>query len=185
MLNVYDPVEVPVPMIVSAVPVVVALALEGVVEICEASDEAALDRIPENSDANELETLESVAVATILESSELKDDAMSDNAAEASEVAAGAYPVVLAEASDSTEDATLETSEATDETTLLMFSLEVAEAVEAVGAVPVPEYAVVASAPSLVPVRVVLAEFVEGVGRTPPKRPLELEVLEVSEDVEL
>lgn len=126
-------------MIDSAVPVVVALALGGAVEICEASDEAALDRIPENSEAKELETLESVAVATMLESSELRDDAMFDSAAEASVVVDGAEPVVLAEASESTEDATLEISDATDETTLLKFSLVLAVGLEVMGAVPVPE----------------------------------------------
>lgn len=123
----------------SAVPVVVALALDGVVEIFEASEEAALDKIPENSEAKEPETFESVAVATMLESSELREDAISESAAEASVVVDGAGPVVFADASEITEEATLEISDATDETTLLRFSLLVVVGPEVIGAVPVPE----------------------------------------------
>lgn len=138
VLKVYDPVDVPVPTMDSAVPVVVALALEGVVEIFVAREEAALDKMPENSDAKELDTLESVAVATILESSELREDAISESAAEASVVVEGADPVVLADASEITEEATLEISDATDETTLLR-SLVVVVGFGVIGAVPVPE----------------------------------------------
>lgn len=176
VLNVYDPVEVPVPMIDSAV--VVALALGGVVDIWVASDEAALDRIPENSEANELEILESVAVATMLESSELNDEAMSDSAADALPVAAGAapVPVVLVEASETT----LEISDLTDETTLLRSSLEVPVGLEVIGAVPVPEYELVAAALSLEP-EPEPEPVIERVGRIPPRRPSELEV---GDDVE-
>lgn len=139
VLKVYDPVDVPVPTIDSAVPVVVALTLEGVVVVIfEASEEAALDKMPENSEAKELDTFESVAVATMLESSELSEDAISESAAEASVVVDGAGPVVFADASEITEEATLEISDATDETTLLR-SLLVAVGLGVIGAVPVPE----------------------------------------------
>lgn len=137
VLKLYEPVDVPVPTMDSAVPVVVALALDGVVVIFEASEEAALDKMPENSEAKEPETLESVAVATMLESSELKEDAISESAAEGFVVVEGADPVVLADASEITDEATLETSDATDETTLLR-SLVVAVGFEVIGAVPVP-----------------------------------------------
>lgn len=69
VLSEYEPVDIPVP-VMTAVP----LALD------EARDEAALDKIPENSEEREEET--AGLVATTLESWELSVDAISDSAPE-------------------------------------------------------------------------------------------------------
>lgn len=60
---------------VSTTGVVVASGV-GVTEASDSSEEAALESLEVNSDASELDTAGSVAVATMLESSSLKDDPM-------------------------------------------------------------------------------------------------------------
>ena len=161
-------------MYVSAVGV--ALTEAGLeVEVYSAMDDAALDRMPENSEAKDAVTLESVAVAATLESSTLNDEASSESALVTSPV------VELTPASEMMDEAALDTSDFTEETTLEMVSeVPVAEGCESVGDVPVTANVVpdspVGSSPR--PGLVVEPESV-GFGKRPPSRPslLELELL--------
>lgn len=67
------------PLTVDEEPVAVA-DTDATPVVCAASDEAALDKIPENSEANELERAASVTVATMLDSSVLSEDAIPERA---------------------------------------------------------------------------------------------------------
>lgn len=119
VLKLYDPLEIPVPLMVDEDPVTVA-ETEATPVVCAARDEAALDRIPENSDANELETAASVTVATMLESSALSEDAIPERA-DVMPVLMGPYgfvPLPLLDAEDRAEEAALEISDATEDTKL-------------------------------------------------------------------
>lgn len=114
------------------------------VDSSDARDEAALESTLENSEANELETAESVAVAATLESSELSEEARLESASEAAAVTDdGTLDVSLAmlEASESTEDCadetTLEASDATEDTRPERLSKVVEADDEAVDPVPV------------------------------------------------
>jgi len=109
----------------AALPVVVALLVGKLDESSDANDEAALDRTLENCEASELETAESVAVATTLDSSELREEARLESALEAAAVTVDGTLVPLpakVEASESTEDpaeaTTLEASDAAEDTRL-------------------------------------------------------------------
>ncbi len=109
----------------AALPVVVALIAGKLDESSDANDEAALDRTLENCEASELDTAESVAVATTLDSSELREEARLKSALEAAAVTVDGTLVPLlasVEASESTEDpaeaTTLEASDAAEDTRL-------------------------------------------------------------------
>jgi len=109
----------------AALPVVVALIVGKLDESSEANDEAALDKTLENCEASELDTAESVAVATTLDSSELREEARLESALDAAAVTVDGTPVPLlanVDASESTEDpaeaTTLEASDAAEDTRL-------------------------------------------------------------------
>jgi hypothetical protein len=89
VLKVYDPVEMPVPDIIDA-SVAVALT-EAMVAVVSANEDAALDKMLEYSDASDVDTEPFVAVATMLENCELKEEAMDSSA----DVAAGAIAVTF------------------------------------------------------------------------------------------
>lgn len=88
--------------------------------------DAALERMLEYSDASELDTAESVAVAAMLDSSELSEEARLDRALDAPLVTVVGAPdvAVLAmldaseRAEDATEETTLDASDAADDTML-------------------------------------------------------------------
>lgn len=147
----------------------VALTEAGLeVELCSAMDAAALDKMPENSDAIDAVTLESVAVAATLDNSTLSDDASSSSALDASPV------VELAPASEMMDEAALDTSDFTEDTTLEMVSVvPVADGRESVGDVPVtanvdPVPVGFGSSPRS---GLVVEPESVGFGRRPPTRP--------------
>lgn len=72
VLKVNSPVEVPVPITDSAVVVALAVAIP---DVCDAKEAAAFERMLENSEATDFDTWLSVAVATMLASSELSCEA--------------------------------------------------------------------------------------------------------------
>lgn len=105
----------------------VALPNEELFETSEANEEATLDRMLENCDAKDVDTLESVAVAATVESPELSDEAKLDSALEAPLVTGYGTPVAVAVPkipdttdwiNDSTDETTLDASDPTEETML-------------------------------------------------------------------
>ena len=79
VLKVYEGVVVSAAPVGAGVPIVVpglSTVVSCVTEASEASEEAALESFDEYSDSKELATSELVAVATMLESSSLSEDAM-------------------------------------------------------------------------------------------------------------
>lgn len=83
----------------------------------DAREEAALDRALDRPDAKEDDTAELVAVAAILETSALSDDARLERAADALALGRTEIEVALT-LPESAEETTLEAAEATEETTL-------------------------------------------------------------------
>jgi len=112
-----------------AVPETDALSAVGValsaVNNCDASEDAALDKTLENSEARDVDTAESVAVAAMLESSELREEARLDSTLVALCVTVGGTllaVIAMLETSESTDDwadeTALDASDAAEDTTL-------------------------------------------------------------------